>query len=364
MLTIRMRLLGYFKRCFVVRREARGYVWSGKTPHVFLLMLVTFRPTAGEAAGIRDVVIPANANQPRIVAELWTPCSTPAPEMLIDRDGFPTTIRAVRNCVVTQKNLPLVLISYGMFEDRFSHHDTAEALADAGFAVVTLNHTEDSNQDIGGKSAADISSFLVRPIDIKRALNFLLASPPAGIKVDQHRIGFFGFSRGGYTGLVLAGAQPDFDHITIPCPENLLMCQQIREHKIPAHSSGYEPRITAYVIADPVDFFPSKSSLRDVRAPLQLWSSEYGGMGVRPEDVSALEMNLPVKPEFHRAIGAGHLSFDCPCSEDQVKANPPSVVCTDPKGFDRTAFHKRFDEEVVRFFREHLGPVHAITKPQ
>src|ERR1700692_1385598 len=65
-------------------------------------------------------------------------------------------------------------------------------------------------------------------------------------------------------------------------------------------------------------------------------------------------MNLPVKPEFHRAIGAGHLSFDCPCSEDQVKANPPSVVCTDPKGFDRTAFYKRFDEEVVRFFREHL----------
>ena len=109
MLSIRMRLLGYFKRWFVVRREARGYVWSGKTPYVFLLMLVTFRPTAGEAAGIRDVVIPANANQPRIVAELWTPCSTPAPEMLIDRDGFPTTIRAVRNCVVTRKNLPLVL---------------------------------------------------------------------------------------------------------------------------------------------------------------------------------------------------------------------------------------------------------------
>jgi hypothetical protein len=87
MLTIRMRLLGYFKRCFVVRREARGYVWSGKTPHVFLLMLVTFRPTAGEAAGIRDVVIPANANQPRIVAELWTPCSTPAPEGLLQSFG-------------------------------------------------------------------------------------------------------------------------------------------------------------------------------------------------------------------------------------------------------------------------------------
>src|SRR5438876_8278837 len=194
MLKIRMRLLGYFKRWLVVRREARGYVWFGKVPYVFLLMLVTFRPTAGEAAGIRDVVIPANGNQPRIVAELWTPCSTPAPEMLIDRDGFPTTIRAVRDCVVTRKNLPLVLMSHGMFEDRFSHHDTAEALADAGFAVVAINHTQDSNRDIGGKSADDISAFLVRPIDIKRVLDFLLVSPPAGIRLDQRRLGFFGFS--------------------------------------------------------------------------------------------------------------------------------------------------------------------------
>lgn len=364
MLTIRMRLLESCKRGFVVRRKVCADVWSGKAPFVFLLLLLTFRPTAGQAAGIRDLVVPSNANQPQIVAELWTPCSTPAPEIRIERDGFPTTIRAVRDCVVTRKNLPLVVISHGMFEDRFSHHDTAEALADAGFAVVTLNHTQDSNRDIGGKSADNISSFLVRPIDIKRVIDFLLASPPAGIKIDQPRIGFFGFSRGGYTGLVLAGAQPDFDHLIIQCPPVVFMCQQIRDHKIPAHSPGYEPRIKAYVIADPVNFFPTKSSLREVKTPIQLWSSEYGGMGVRPEEVSALEVHLPVKPEFHRALGAGHLSFDCPCSEDQVKAKSPSVVCTDPKGFDRTAFHKQFDEEVVRFLVEHLRPVRGIPKRQ
>lgn len=349
MLQIRMHLPGDLTRWFFMRLEA------AKAPYFLLFVIAILRSTPGHAAGIRDIAIPASDNQPRIVAELWTPCSTPAPEMLIDRDGFPTTIRAVRDCVVTRKNLPLVLISHGMFEDRFSHHDTAEALADAGFAVVTLNHTQDSNRDIGGKSADDISAFLVRPVDIKRVIDFLLASPPAGIRIDQRRLGFFGFSRGGYTGLVLAGAQPDFDHIIIQCPTIAVICQEIRDHKIPAHSPGFEPRIKAYVIADPVNFFPTKSSLQDVKAPIQLWSSEYGGMGVRPEEVSALKMNLPAKFEFHRAVGAGHLSFDAPCSADQVKANPPSVVCIDPKGFDRTAFHKRLDEEVVRFFRQHLG---------
>ena len=342
--------LGRRSTPFIVpRRSSFQYVLD-----VAFSTLLALAPTVAQAAGLRDVVIPAGANQLRIVAELWTPCTSPPRAMIIDRDGFPTAIRGVRNCAVTQKNLPLIIISHGMFEDRFSHHDTAEAVADAGFAVVALNHTQDSSDNIHDKSAADISSFLLRPVDIKRVIDFFLVSPPTGLKIDPRRIGFFGFSRGGYTGLVLAGAEPDFDTLIIPCPENLLMCQQIKEHKVPAHAPGYEPRIKAYVIADPVNLFASKSSLQNVRAPLQLWSSDFGGMGVRPEDVSAVRINLPIKPEFHRATGAGHLSFDCPCLEDQVKASPPSVVCTDPPGFDRTDFHRKFNAIVVDFFRRKL----------
>ena len=321
---------------------------------VLFSALLSLAPTVAQAAGIRDVEIPASANQPRILAELWTPCASPPQDITVPRDGFPTAIRGVRNCAVTQKNLPLIVISHGMLEDRFSHHDTAEALADAGFAVVAFNHTQDSSDQIHDKSVEDISSFLVRPMDIKRVIDFLLASPPTGVKIDLRRIGFFGFSRGGYTGLVLAGAEPDFDSLILPCPENILMCQQIKEHKIPAHASGSEPRIKAFVIADPVNLFASKSSLKNVKAPLQLWSSDFGGMGVRPEDVAAIRKNLPVQPEFHQATGAGHLSFDCPCSENQVKASSPSVVCTDPPGFDRTDFHRKFNVIVVDFFRRKL----------
>ncbi len=325
--------------------------------YVFVVLfstLLPLAPTVAQAAVIRDIVIPADANHPRIAAELWTPCASPPREMIIDRGGFPTVIRGVRDCLVTQKNLPLIVISHGMLEDRFSHHDTAEALADAGFAVVAFNHTQDSSDDIGKESVADISSFLVRPVDIKRVIDFFLASPPTDLKVDASRIGFFGFSRGGYTGLVLAGAEPDFDSLIIPCPEEYAMCQQIKEHRIPAHAPGYEPRVKAYVIADPVNLFASKSSLQKVRATIQLWRSEYGGMGVRPQDVEAVRINLPIKPEFHRATGAGHLSFDCPCLEEQVKAHHPNIVCADPPGFDRTTFHRKFNAIVVDFFRRKL----------
>jgi hypothetical protein len=48
------------------------------------------------------------------------------------------------------------------------------------------------------------------------------------------------------------------------------------------------------------------------------------------------------KPEFHVVHNAGHFAF------------PSPDVCTDAPGFDRVAFHKDFDAQVLRFFHEHL----------
>ncbi len=59
---------------------------------------------------------------------------------------------------------------------------------------------------------------------------------------------------------------------------------------------------------------------------------------------------------------AGHYAFLPPCSP-QLAANLPRF-CTDPPGFDRTAFHRDFDVSVVGFFREHLvsdGGTHKLT---
>jgi len=238
-----------------------------------------------------------------------------------------------------------------MFEDMFSHHDTAEYLADAGFAVVTFNHPLDSVSST--KDEVDsITSFLARPIDIKRVISFVLSNSQAPVDIDSRRIGFFGFSRGGYTGMVLAGAVPNFRALPIPCPEELLMCKQIRDNDIPDHVSGYEPRIKAFVIADPLSFFPDTASLQKVTAPIQLWSSERGGMGVRPEDVASVAKNLPNAPEFHRPANSTHFSFLFPCSNEVAKAR--AFLCADSPGFDRADFHRNFNAQVLEFLRTNL----------
>jgi predicted dienelactone hydrolase len=318
-----------------------------------ILFCLNFLPATAFAAGLRNIVIPATAGSPQISAQIWTPCAAPPGPIRVESGGVQLALTGVKDCASKGKKLPLILISHGLYGDMFSHHDTAEFLADAGFAVVALNHTQDSYANINDKSADDISSLLVRPVDVKRVIDFLLSDPRTSKEIDVRRIGFFGFSRGGYTGLMLAGAVPNFQAPPFPCPEAITMCKQIRENKIPDHNPAYESRIKAFVIADPLSFFPDSASLKNVKAPIQLWSSERGGMGARPEDVVAVAHNLPKWPDFHQVANAAHMSFLAPCTADEAKALP-KMICTDPPKFDRAAFHRTFNAQVLHFFRGKL----------
>jgi predicted dienelactone hydrolase len=201
--------------------------------------------------------------------------------------------------------------------------------------------------------ADDLSALIERPADIKRLLDLVLAASPLAAQIDPQRIGFFGFSRGGYTGLVLAGANPDFLHAHPPCPDpRAPICAEIRRGDVPKQELTHDTRIKAFVIADPLNLFPYKDSLREVKAPVQLWSSEHGGEGVLPEDVAALVDDLPAKPEFHLVANSAHFAFLSPCPAEFAKSLPD--LCTDAPGFDRIAFHRELDAEVLAFFRKHL----------
>lgn len=331
--------------------EMRTNILSVHAHRLLFLLCLIFLAVTARAAGVKGFVIPLDSSGSQISAQLWTPCASPPGPITVSRGTMRLNIHGVKDCAPSSKQLPLIVISHGMFEDMFSHHDTAEYLADAGFAVVTFNHPLDSVSST--KDEVDsITSFLARPIDIKRVISFVLSNSQAPVDIDSRRIGFFGFSRGGYTGLILAGAVPNFHALQFPCPEELIMCKQLRDNDIPDYGSGFEPRIKAFVIADPISFFPDESSLQKVTAPIQLWSSERGGMGVRPEDVASLERNLPNIPEFHRPANSVHFSFLFPCSDEEAKVM--SFQCTDAPGFNRTAFHKILNAQILKFFRRNL----------
>jgi hypothetical protein len=62
---------------------------------------------------------------------------------------------------------------------------------------------------------------------------------------------------------------------------------------------------------------------------------------------------LPTHPSVHIVEGAGDASFLAPCGVIGVLM--PPMLSADAAGFDRAAFHRTFNAEVVSFFSRNLG---------
>jgi predicted dienelactone hydrolase len=146
-----------------------------------LASLVCLAASLAQAAGFQRTEIPANsALSPPLKGAVWYPCAKPPGEMKIGRYVLTVT----EDCPMAGGKLPLVVISHGRGGDFLGHHDTAEALADAGFVAVAINHPGDTASD---KSRTDDPSvFLERPADIKRTIDFMLGawSPASDFSVS------------------------------------------------------------------------------------------------------------------------------------------------------------------------------------
>jgi predicted dienelactone hydrolase len=108
------------------------------------------------------------------------------------------------------------------------------------------------------------------------------------------------------------------------------------------------------VISEPPSGFFTKDNLAAIKIPLQFWRAELAtaGVDVDPAGTARVARSLPGKPDIH-TVPAGHFAFLAQCSPELAAALPR--ICTDaPPGFDRAAFHRDFNANVIRFFREHL----------
>jgi predicted dienelactone hydrolase len=309
-----------------------------------------FAASLAQAAGLQLFDVPAESAGRPLTGAIWYPCSAPAQTTTV-RDRV---IVGARDCPVVGERLPLIVFSHGRAGWFGGHHATAAAIADAGFVVAAIDHPGDNAQD---KSRVDRLSVLVeRPADIKRLADFMLGGWSYASILDGDRVGFFGFSMGGYTGLVAIGGQPDFRKDLPGCEESKFRaCEQLRSGQMPPKLPTPDARIKAAVIVDPgPSIFFSADGLKAIKVPVQLWSSDPKlsstnvsgccGLGIRSR--------LPASPEFHLVSNGIHFSFLPPCSAAEIKEFPR--ICVDASGFDRAAFHRDFNASIIAFFSEHL----------
>ena len=307
--------------------------------------------TLAHAAGFAFIEVPADKDGPALRGAVWSPCSTPPGRI----DLAPLVLQGTRDCPVAGQGLPLVVVSHGAGGSALGHHDTAATLADAGYVVAAISHPGDNFQDLSRQGY--LSAFATRPVDMKRLTDYMLGAWPQRAQLDAGKVGFFGFSRGGYTGLVAIGAVPDWTSRQDLCPpeSSRPLCGEIRRKELPAPPAR-DARIRAAVIVDPLSVFDAKG-LGQVGIPVQLWASALGGDGVTPQSVETVRQGLPSAPDWHVAANAGHFAFLAPCPPALMEAMP--AICRDAAGFDRVAFHQIFNAQVLAFFQRHIVAARA-----
>jgi len=316
---------------------------------ITILLLMIVAPAAEAQSGQAGF-------ERRVTAEgievgVWYPASgTPVHQRL----GLYTQ-DVVPGASVPERRHPLIVISHGTGGDFAGHVDTAVALARAGFIVAALTHPGDNWRD--NSRATRIEG---RPPALSATISYMLQAWPGHAAIDPDRIGAFGFSAGGFTVLAAAGGRPDMTRFADHCARHptFFVCTLLKSQPrtlTSAWPSMTDTRIKAIVVAAPaIGFTFDRAGLAAVRIPVQLWRADADKILPAPFYADAVREALPNKPEFHAVPGAGHFDFLAPC------ADPASMpqLCQSAPGFDRTAFHERFDWEVVRFFSNTLtkGP--------
>jgi predicted dienelactone hydrolase len=248
------------------------------------------------------------------------------------------------------RKLPLIVIAHGSGGDFRGHAHTAVALAQAGFVVTALNHPGDNRRD--QSRATDLAA---RPAALRRLVDFMLTDWPSRGALNPARIGAFGFSAGGFTVLAALGATADLARIEQHCVDHpqLFDCRLIKASagkRMPWMATA-DARIKAAVIAAPaLGFTFDPAGMRLTTRPIQLWRADADEVLPAPYYADAVRSALPRRPEFRRVAGAGHFDFLDVCKI----ASGPAAICRSADGFDRAAFHRDFDAQVVRFFRQKL----------
>lgn len=304
---------------------------------------------ARAAVGFQHFTIPDPQGRPLEVGVWYPTATTPRSERL--ELGTQTV---ANDAPVKGEHLPLILMSHGHGGSYAGHADTAVALAEAGFVAAAVTHNGDNWQDT--TRAVEIWE---RPRQLKVLADYMLAGWAAHERLDPHRIGAFGFSAGGFTVLVTAGGEPDMKRLVPHCRDYPAFedCRIVGAAKLDVNRTvewTHDPRVRAIVSAAPgVGFAFGREGLAKVRVPVQLWRGADDPVLPHPFYAEAVRQDLPRPPQMHVVPHAGHYDFISPCSPAMAERLPE--ICVSEPGFDRAAFHERFNRAVVKFFKRALG---------
>jgi predicted dienelactone hydrolase len=246
---------------------------------------------------------------------------------------------------------PLVLFSHGSTGSRYSSLYLVEHLASYGFVVMSADHTGDTVANSNDKGAF-LQSHATRPRDISREIDFAEVLTAAGGDldgmIDMKHVAVTGHSSGGWTALLAAGAQRDYEALNAWCakyPDDFFTCGNLKGQEktladllgLGAVPSGLwpsvgDPRVTTIVLFAPGNT-PAfgKKGLGVIKVPTMLVTGS--GDGFLPFDIYAKQSYQDLGSAIKDTVvfdQGGHMLFGNGCSAVPWMATPDMFwVCAD-----------------------------------
>ncbi|MGZ3418658.1 MAG: alpha/beta hydrolase family protein [Polyangiales bacterium] len=275
---------------------------------------------------------------------LWVLHPTHAPERT-ERFG-PYSIAVATDAPVEGEGLPLVVISHGNSGSPWTHRDLALHLARAGFVVALLEHPGNSRSD--NSLSGTPANLENRPRHVRLVIDAIFADGQLHNHLVHDRVFVIGHSIGAYTALAVSGGRPS------------VLPHQSPDGRPQAVPVVRDPRVAAVVLLAPAaGWFMGEGALADVDLPILMRTGELDE--VTPAMHAQIIARGVAHPERldHRVVpNAGHFSFQSPFPAAMTRPEfPPSQ---DPPGFDRVAYQRVLNQEVLEFLLALVpGPARA-----
>ena len=286
---------------------------------------------------------------------IWYPSDAPE----VPWQAGPFRIAASQDAPVAPGRFPVILLSHGRQGGPLSHRAMAAHLAREGFIVIAPTHVGDAAGQ--PPAASPIQAMVNRPHQATAALDAALRDNRFSPHAHPDRIGMIGYSAGGYTALVLAGAKADLALAAAYCKAEATndpgscgfaldtLTQASPEPKTWQFPAG--PRVKALVLLDPLATMFDAPGLAAINLPVRLYRPQDDAYMKAAKNAVALARNLPRPPQEFTVPGR-HFVFVDPCPE--AVAAEAALVCLDEPGVDRPAVHRRLESEVTEFLKGNL----------
>lgn len=314
---------------------------------LFLVCLTTSVFADDNPIGFQSSTLPDAKNDRPLEMVVWYPsASTAKPQLIRDNAVFVGAL-AVPDAPPAAGEHPLVVLSHGYGGNWSNQMWLASALAHKGYIVAAVNHPGSTSKDRSPQAAAQL---WLRPADLSRAIDAVMAQPEHFGAVAKHQIAAVGHSLGGWTVMETAGARFVPDRFAQDCKTHtkLASCNVYRQMN-PAstpESKGRlaadlsDKRVTAVVS---LDLGLSRGMTDESLAALPVPTLVIAA-GVPSEDLPAelesadLAKRLPqASTRYVEIKDASHFSFMAVCKpgavallEEEVPGD--GIICGDGEG--------------------------------